>query len=367
MATNLIRGVRLAGVAAGVPEHVRTLEDDEAVFGADARKIAESTGVRARRVVQGTTCTSDLCHAAGDRLLDDLGWPRDSIDALIFVTQTPDYVLPATACSLHGRLGLARHCAAFDVNLGCSGYVYGLWLAAQLIACGQRRVLLLVGDTISRIVAPRDRSTVPLFGDAGTATALERDEAGSAGPMVFDLGSDGRGQDHLIVPAGGFRRPRSEQTALRSEQAGGNVRGDEDLFMDGAEIFTFTLREVPALVRSTLGAAGWSVDDVDAVVMHQANRFMLEHLAKRMKLPPDKVPLALEDYGNTSSASIPLTLIHSLADRLRAAPQRLLLAGFGVGFSWGAVALSCGPLVVPELMIVPDAIVPQGRSEACGC
>ncbi|HJQ68484.1 MAG TPA: ketoacyl-ACP synthase III [Blastocatellia bacterium] len=357
MAVSRLSGVRLAGLASAVPEETLTVADDAISFGdADARKISESTGVSKRRVVSNGLCTSDLCLAAGERLLAELGWERDSVDALIFVSQTPDYLLPATSCSLHGRLNLSTRCAAFDINLGCSGYIYGLWMASNLIACGSvRRVLLLVGDTISRIVSPRDRATAPLFGDAGTATALESDD--DAPSMVFELGTDGTGQEHLIVPAGAFRQPRTEQTPQRTEREGGNVRSDEDLFMNGAEIFAFTLRVVPKLIKSVTDAAGWSTADVDAWVMHQANRFMLQHLIKRMKLPAEKAVLAIEDYGNTSSASIPLAMTHSLSERLTKEKLNLVMVGFGVGFSWGAVALTCKNVVMPGLLIVPSQAV----------
>lgn len=358
MASTQISSVRLAGVASAVPLDTKTVADVAAVFGAEeAQKISDSIGVRQRRVVKGNVCASDLCEAATRELLAKLAWSPDSIQALIFVSQTPDYLLPATSCSLHGRLGLSKQCAAFDVNLGCSGYVYGLWLAAQLVSSGLKRVLLLVGDTISRIVSPEDRSAAPLFGDAGTATALEADA--NAVPWFFELGTDGTGAQHLIVPAGGFRTPRTPGTAQRTPREGGNVRSDEDLFMDGAEIFAFTLTEVPKLFKAVLNAANWTIDMPDAFVMHQANQFMLQHLAKRMKLPNDKVVLALENFGNTSSASIPLALTCTLAGRLQSDSVRLVLAGFGVGLSWGAVALTCGPLVAPALIATDTTLVLQ--------
>jgi 3-oxoacyl-[acyl-carrier-protein] synthase-3 len=352
MASCSILHVRLAGIACAVPDKIRSLDDDVLAFGeADALKISSSTGVKQRYVAPPGVCTSDLCFASAKQILEELDWAPDSIDVLIFVSQTPDYVLPATACSLHGRLGLAKRCASFDLNLGCSGYVYGLWVAASLLSAGSySRALLLVGDTISRLASPQDRSVAPLFGDAGTATALER--SASAPPMYFELGTDGAGQSHLVVPAGGFRQPHSAETALRVERENGNVRSDEDLYMNGPEIFTFTLREVQPLVQSTLAAANWRVEDVDAFVFHQANQFMLTHLSKRMKLPAGKVVLALGEYGNTSSASIPLAILHGLRDRARTGPLQLLIAGFGVGFSWGAAALKVDKLVMPKLLKV---------------
>lgn len=355
MAASTISNVRIAGLANAVPRNARPTDADAALFGVDGAKVVANSGV-VQRSLAGSLCASDLCFAAARRLLTGLDWAPDTIDAIIFVSQTPDYILPATSCSLHGRLGLSKDCAAFDVNLGCSGYVYGLWTASLLIAGGNlRRVLLLAGDTISRISAPRDRSVALLFGDAGSATALERDDA--AAPLMFVLGTDGAGERALIVPAGGFRTPRTPETAVRTERENGNIRSDEDLYMNGAEIFTFTLRELPPLIQSVLSAAGWGLDAVDSFVFHQANLFMLQHLAKRMRIPLEKLALALSEYGNTSCASIPLAMDHCLRDTLRTRDSKLVLAGFGVGFSWAAVACRLGPCVIPELTYV-DLDVP---------
>lgn len=351
MANSTVSGVRIAGVASAVPSAFRTTADDAAVFGkAEMAKISQATGIRRRHVAADEICTSDLCFAAAERLMRDLKWPQESINVLIFVTQTPDYVLPATACVLHERLGLSRECAVFDLNLGCSGYVYGLWVVSRLIA-QEGRALLLVGDTISRIVSPEDQSVATLFGDAGSATALEADR-NSLTNMYFQLGTDGSGHGHLMVPAGGFRIPHSEQTSKRTLREGRNARSEEDLFMNGAEVFSFSMNTVPDLITSVLDQAEWPLETVDAFVLHQANRFMLEHLARRAKLPRSRLVLSLEDYGNTSSASIPLAMTTSLAGRLANRELRLVLAGFGVGFSWGSVALNCGPLLMPALIEV---------------
>ena len=353
MAHAIVKQVRIAGIASAVPERVRTLEDDARVFGrTEIERISQNIGVKNRHVVSDKICTSDLCHAAADRLLDELDWGRDSVDALIFVTQTPDYFMPATACVLQDRLGLSHGCAAFDVNQGCAGYVYGLWIGSQLARGGCRRLLLLVGDTMSRLVSPGDRTVTSVFGDAGTATALEYAEDGPA--MHFELGSDGGGRGCLIVPGGAFRQPHSSESSRRTERSGGNVRSEEDLFMDGGEVFTFVLREVPRLVQGILTAAEVGVADIDAFVFHQANRFMLSHLTKRLRLPPERVAVGLTDFGNTSSASIPLAITTELRDQLVAGNRRLLLAGFGAGFSWGAAVLECGPACLPPLLSIPD-------------
>lgn len=349
----ILRGVRVTGIASAVPETVAPVEAFNEQFGpAAVAKISASTGVSSRHIVSAH-CTSDLCAEAARRLLQEASVDPASIDALIFVTQTPDYVLPATACVLQGSLGLPDHAAAFDVNMGCSGYVYGLWLASSLIASGgAARVLLLVGDTISRIVSPIDRSVALLFGDAGTATLLEADPGASAMPFV--LGTDGKGAKNLIVPAGGFRQPATEAARTRTERESGNRRADTDLYMNGTEIFAFTLARVPPMVSATLQAAGATAQDIDAFVFHQANRFMLQHLVKRMALPQDKVVLGLERFGNTSSASIPLALCSQLSGRLKTEPSKLLLSGFGVGYSWASCILETNRLVVPEVAVMSE-------------
>jgi 3-oxoacyl-[acyl-carrier-protein] synthase III len=324
------QGVAVRGIVACVPSHVETFDDLAARFGADAaRRVADATGIESRRLAEPGQCFSDLAYAAAAGLLADLGWAADSVDALIVVTQTPDYKLPGVAPLLQHRLGLSRGCAAFDVGLGCSGYVYGLWLAAHLIAGGAaRRVLLSAGDATSQLVDKDDRATAPLFGDAATATALERDD--QAPPMTFALGTDGAGAPYLTAAGGGARRPDEKPR----------------LFMDGTQVFAFTLREAPANIAAVLAAGGHSVADMDFVVLHQANRQMLERLARKIGATPEQTVLALADYGNTSSASIPLAICSALQQKLSVGRRkRLLLSGFGVGWSWGAATLSLEPTI----------------------
>jgi 3-oxoacyl-[acyl-carrier-protein] synthase-3 len=292
-------------------------------------------------------------------LLEALDWAPSSLDLIVFVSQTGDYQLPATACVLHGRLDLPKSAAAFDVGLGCSGYVYGLWIASTLLASSNGgRALLLVGDTLTRTISPGDRSLVPLFGDAGTATALERDEATVPIPIV--TGTDGSGSGFLVIPSSGMRLPRTPETAERSEREGGNVRGDQDLFMDGSSIFAFTLREVPQLVRDVIEHARIDPDQIDHWLFHQANQFMMDHLRRRVKAPEEKFVVDLADWGNTSSPSIPLAMTTSLRDSLTSGPRTLLLAGYGVGLSWsGAILTTPTGFVAPPLLEVSE---PGGHS-----
>ncbi|THD64088.1 3-oxoacyl-ACP synthase III family protein [Phenylobacterium sp.] len=335
-----VPGVALRGVVSCVParrvtnDYFKTRFSDD-----DIADVIKMIGVEARHWAADGQTTADLCRAAAGRLLERLAWEPSSVDALIFVSQTPNQRLPATSCELHADLGLAPACQAFDVALGCSGYTYGLWLAAAMINAGCRRVLLLAGETSSRIVDPADRGTALLFGDAGTATALEASPG--ATPMHFVLGTDGTGAQNLIVQGGGFR-------AIAPDARRAEGYDPEQLFMDGGAVFSFTLKAVPALVRDTLSRAEATSDDIDALVLHQANRFMLNHIAKKVGVGPERTPINIDRFGNTSSATLPLVLSTDLAERLMKEPMRLMLAGFGVGYSWGGVYMTAGPLGCAE-------------------
>lgn len=334
-----ISGARIAGLVSCVPTEVVTNERFRERFGEKADEIAKMTGVNERRWTARTQTTADLCEAAANRLLEGLGWSPESVDGLIFVSQTPDYRLPATGCALHGRLGLKSGAIAFDVNLGCSGYPYGLWLAMMTIQAGAaRRMLLAVGDTISKTVDEEDRATAMLFGDAGTVTAIEA--ADGAPATHFILGSDGAGECNLIIPSGGYRQ------AVESEQLKG--RKLDALYMDGGEIFNFTLKAVPNLIGETIAMSGAPAEAYDAFLLHQANAFMIKHLAKKAKLAPDRVPINIDRFGNTSSATIPLLMTTDLKDMLSERSARLGLFGFGVGYSWASAAVEAGPLACVE-------------------
>ena len=304
-----------------------------------------TTGIRAVRVAPPEICASDLCEAAARRLLAETGLTPADLDALVFVSQTPDYRMPATAACLQDRLGLPKSAAAFDLNCGCTGFIYGLLQACLLTGAGARRVLVLAGDTSTRLVNPGDNSVRMIFGDAGSAVLIE------PGPdaAVITVKTDGSGARHLMIPAGGARRPADAEAAAELADTNGNRRSALDLFMDGMEIMNFTLREVPPVIEETLAAAGWPRESVGAYVLHQANRFILDYLRKKMKLPPEVWPVTMERTGNTGPASIPLALARDGA-RLRRENRlaRCLLCGFGVGLSWGAAAVNLSDTVLPE-------------------
>lgn len=336
-----VGGVQIAGVVSCVP----TQEIDNAYFAerfgqGAVSDVVKMIGVEKRRWADEDTTTRDLCRVAGKRLLDDLDWDPSSVDALIFVSQTPDFRLPATACVLQAELGLPTSCIAFDINLGCSGYPYALWLGMTIIQSGAAgRVLLAVGDTVTKMVDPQDRATAMLFGDAGSMTALEASV--DAKQAHFVLGTDGSGAANLIVPEGGFHNGAAADPRLKG-------RKPACLFMDGGEIFNFTLRAVPPLIARTLGFAGLPAETYSAFLFHQANRFMLNHLAKKAKLPAERVPSNIAEFGNTSSASIPLLLTTSMRSKLLEQGGRVAMFGFGVGYSWGGAVLNLAPLRVVE-------------------
>ncbi|HVS76342.1 MAG TPA: ketoacyl-ACP synthase III [Steroidobacteraceae bacterium] len=344
-------GVSVRGLRACVPTLSRSLEDESLIPDpAERERLVASIGVRSRRIARPDLLTSDLCQRAADRLLDQLGWARDSIDVLIMVTQSADYVIPATACALQNRLGLGS-CLAFDINLGCSGYAYGLWTAAALLRTLKvdgrpARALVLAGDVSTSKLLADDRATVPLFGDAGSATALETDP--EAAPLHGVFGTDGSGAPHIMVEAGGLKLPLLPPKEPHPPELAARLFRAARLHLNGTEVFNFTLKNVPPLVKSILATAGLAIDDVDYFLLHQANAFMLNHLRKKSGLPAEKVPIAMELYGNTSSASIPLTIADKLAGELDR-PRTLVMMGFGVGWSWSALALKMGPIPAPHI------------------
>lgn len=346
MAVDVIKNVAVKGVAAAVPPLIKRAEDYNDVIGEDAvKKFVDTVGIRQWHVGDGKIMTSDLCYAAAERLINEQGTDRSEIDALIVVTQTGDYIAPSTACVLQERLGLSMDCMAYDISMGCSGYVYGLYNAASHIQNGLvKRVLLLVGDSLSYMASPHDRGQMMLAADAGTATLLEHDEAAS--DMKFMFRTIGSGYKNLIVPYGGYKHKYGSREQIERED--GIIRSDYDTFMDGTEVFKFSVGEVPKLFKDFFACYGETAEAYDHVVMHQANLFIMKNIAKRLKIPFDKVPVSLDRYGNTSSATIPVTLCDMFGKDGTCESRRVLLAGFGVGLSLGIVSLG----------VKPDACIP---------
>jgi 3-oxoacyl-[acyl-carrier-protein] synthase-3 len=303
-------------------------------------KIDQKTGIRDRHIAAPDECASDMAVEAAKKLFCTGACQPEEIDYVLLCTQSPDYFLPTTACLVQHRLGIPTAAGALDFNLGCSGYVYGLGLAEGLIASNQAsRVLLLAAETYSKFLHPQDRSVRTIFGDAASATLLEAVDAPEPwiGPFVY--GTDGSGGPNLIVPAGGLRRARSADTATAAPDEMGNTRSEDNLFMNGGEIFTFTLDAVPNSVQALLAKAGLDAEDIDLYVFHQANRYMLEHLRKRIGIPAEKFQVTLSHCGNTVSSTIPIALKHAILEARLRKGALVMLVGFGVGYSWGATLL----------------------------
>ena len=333
---------RILDLAGFLPERTLTNEELAGLYPEwPAEKILSKTGIRARHVAADDQTATDLAYEAANRLFAQGEVRREDIDFIILCTQAPDYVLPTSACLLQDRLGIARSAGALDVNLGCSGFVYGLSLAKGLIETGAaNRVLLLTADTYSKFIHPLDKSVRTLFGDAAAATVIGADDIAqeAIGPFVF--GTDGSGAKNLIVEAGAYRRPRDVESSINKVDTSGNVRNLENLYMNGAEVFAFTLKEVPLAVDGLLDKAGLRREDIDYFVLHQANQFMLEALRKKLHVPAEKMPICMENCGNTVSSTIPLALIKMREDGKLRRNTKLMLVGFGVGYSWAGTVVN---------------------------
>lgn len=324
------------------PSGVLTNEDLAALFPEwSAEKIEQKTGIRTRAIAGEDETATDLAFHAASKLLDQGAYGREGVDFVILVTQSPDYFLPTSACLLQKRLGLPATAGAIDLNQGCSGWIYGLTVAKALVESGQaRRVLLLTAETYSKMMHPSDKGTRPIFGDGAAATLVEAAEAGY-GNLVGDfvLGTDGAGGDNLILRNGGFRS-RSRADAEAGADALGNLRSDDHLYMNGPEIFNFTLRAVPAAFQAVLERHQLSLADIDLVVFHQANLYMLEHLRMKLRIERERFLVALRDHGNITSSTIPNALLIAEREGRIRRGSRILALGFGVGYSWGGTVLN---------------------------
>ncbi len=349
MAFLCFEGVGIRGLAGCVPAHrIDNLSYTQHFSAAEAKEIVEKTGIEQRRFAPAHITASDLCFEAADTLLNDLQIDRSEIDLLIFVSQTPDYRMPATSIILQNRLGLSMQTMAFDISLGCSAFVYALSVVYAIMnKSGFKKALLLDGETRSRVYSPKDRSTSFLFGDAGVAALIETNP--KYGKSFFSLNSDGSREDLIKVKAGGYRYPSSVDTlAEKVVDEHGNIRSDEHGYMNGSDVFNFAIREVPADIKRLVEFSGVTLEQVDYFVLHQANNYMNSYLMKKLKLPAEKVPSTISKFGNTSSVSIPITIASELKDKLND-HKKAMLCGFGVGMSWATCFLEFNNCYIPSL------------------
>jgi 3-oxoacyl-[acyl-carrier-protein] synthase-3 len=337
--------VGISGISACVPKNISRNRDLVNLIPEDEiEKTINSIGINEKRYVDSDTCASDLCFNAAEKLFAEMNIDKNTIDLLIFMSQTPDYRIPATAPILQHRLGLNKNTAAFDVGLACSGYVYSLSIAFSFASLsGINRVLLLDGETFSKIVNPKDKVNAPLYGDAGTATIIEK---GNFGQSYFKLSTDGSGYEAIKINAGGYRNMSNCENTREKSDKEGNVRSDHQIYMDGGEVFNFTMREVPKDIKKILEFSNLNLETIDYLIFHQANKFMTDFFSKKLKLPINKVPYCLDKFGNTSSSSIPLTISSELHSVLPNTNKKIMMCGFGAGLSWGSAILSLNNCIV---------------------
>lgn len=326
---------RIKGISVAVPAMEKILTDDKELYSGDQRRIKrviESSGFLKRRVADEETTTADLCFQAAERLLENTHTDKAEIDALVFSSYTPDFLMPATSYVLHDRLGLSENCVVMDIPQACSGYLLGLYQAAMLLNGGCKKVLLLVGDAFSKFSDMFRNHTAPVFGDAGSATLLERDE--NAEPFFFDIRSCGKNYDALMCINGGFRNPPKPDMFYED----GSFKYEAS--MDGGRIFSFTLEEVAPCISDLMAFAQTKEADIDYFVMHQANKFILENIAELLHVDVSKMPMTtLTEYGNQCGASIPCCIADKLSSEVQNKKLTLLLSGFGVGLSWASALI----------------------------
>lgn len=329
MALLSIPEVNIRGLSASVPSY-KELNKSLSFFSEDEIKLLiKTTGITSRYIAKAPLKASDLCLAAAKKIMTELDWNKDEIEILIFVSQTPDYTIPGSSMQLQHALGLPSSCLTLDINMGCSGYVYGLSVIASMMSTSSlKKGLLLVGDTITQMLSPEDKSTVPIFSDAGSATALE--VGSNTSNMLFNLQSNGAGYDSIIKEHNGF------------------------LKMKGLDVFNFGLKEVVPNLKNLFSHFNVDANDVDFYIFHQANLLLNEAIRRKLKIEADKVPYSLQEYGNTSSATIPLTIVSQLQKEISTKDLTLAMSGFGVGLSWGSSIIQFSNVVCPKLILVSN-------------
>ena len=352
MAFLKFKGIGITAMAGAVPKKViKNLEYTDFFPEDQVKEVVEKVGIYERRFADEQTCSSDLCFAAAQKLIIDNNIDRDEIDLLVFISQTADYRMPATSITLQHRLGLKQSCIAFDVNLGCSAFIYGMSVVYSMMQTGNiRKALILDGETRSKVHGPRDRRSAFIFGDGGVAALVERDE--KFGETTLSLNSDGSRADLIMIKAGGYRHMSTPETLKeRVVDEYGNMRSEEQGYMKGGDVFNFVIREIPRDIKKTMAEAGVTVEDIDYFSFHQANNFINSYIAKKMKLDLEKIPHTIEKYGNTSSVSVPLTIVSELKDKLEG-KKTLMMSAFGVGRTWATGIVSFADTKISDIVEV---------------
>lgn len=340
-----VKNVKIVGMSACVPKDVEEnislpiFKDRE-----EAQRVIDSTGIERKRVVKNGTTASDLAFQSVNELLADLGWEKESIDCLVYVGISRDYIAPITSAILQGRLGLRQDCFCIDLPLGCSGWVFGLSTIGSLLSHGDmKRGLLVNAETNSLNRSKRDKTVNPLFGDAGTVTALEFDSNWTE-PMQFEFGADGTNYKAVWTEFGGIRNPTTPEALREKEVEPGIWRKGTDMVVNGMDVFSFAIRVPPKSLQRLVDHFEIDLEKIDYLFLHQANKYIDDRIRKKFNFPPEKVPYCLNDYGNVSGASIPLTMVTRCATELKGRRLNNLACGFGIGLAWASVHFIIEPL-----------------------
>lgn len=343
-----IKNVAVRGVTGTVPNHpVKSAELDIFTL-EDAQLFDDTVGIKNRYLAPDDVCASDLCCDAGERLIAGLGWEKDSIDVLVFASVTGDYKTPPTSGILQDRLGLPSSTFVVDLPMGCCGTLYAINVAGNMLSAGSvKRALLLIGDTASRMGSYKDKSRVPLFGDAGMAMALEYDP--TAEDIAIEMNTLGSGYQALMTPHGGYRHPIDQKESFVEEDFGnGIIRAPKDALINGMDVFSFAITKPPISIKKMMEKYKLTTDNVDYFLIHQANKLIVDRIVKKLKLPLKKVPYDLQEFGNLGGASIPMLMTYNLADELQSRPLTLVCSAFGLGLTWGTMVLrTCNIIVIP--------------------
>jgi 3-oxoacyl-[acyl-carrier-protein] synthase-3 len=347
-------GIGISAMAGAIPKRIiDNLKYTDFFPENQVKAVVEKVGVCHRRFADENTCSSDLCFAAAQKLIIDNDINRDEIDLLVFISQTADYRMPATSITLQHRLGLSNSCIAFDINLGCSAFIYGLSVVYSMMQNRTiRKALILDGETRSKVYSPRDRRSAFIFGDGAVAALVERDK--KFGETTISLNSDGSRADLIMIKAGGYRHMSSAETVKEHiVDEFGNMRSDEQGYMKGCDVFNFVIREIPRDIKKTIAESGKSVDEIDYFCFHQANNFINSYIAKKMKLDVSKIPHTIEKFGNTSSVSVPLTIVSELKNKIKG-NKTLMLSAFGVGMTWATGIVSFVDTKISDIVEVEN-------------
>lgn len=345
-----VNNIKIKGLTVCLPSNIVENSSYTVVPESERPAFIQAIGIERRHVADPEVCTSDLCYKAAENLIESLSWRKDEIELLVFVSQTPDYRMPATSCVLQHRLGLPRTCMTIDVSQGCSGYVYGLSVVGSLVSQGSiKKALLLVGNTQNKNINFNDKSTWPLFSDAGSATAIEYYPNGGDS-FKLSFMTDGEGEKTIIVPDGGYRNMVSTESFVEQEYDGGIRRNNLNLFMQGDDVFAFVIGNIPKATNAMYEHFGINPNSIDYFLIHHASQFIINKLKKKLSIPEEKAPVILKDFGNSSNVSIPLLMVKSIKDDVLNKPLQLYVSGFGVGLSLGVGILSLHPLEVCNLV-----------------